>query len=176
MKRTILLLIVVVFAFISVVTTFAAPPERETFDFDFVYPMIDCGLASVGDFWIFNNEVGSGRIKYYYDKEGNLIKEKGHVNGTDHLFAEGYPETVVDGNYVSNWTTYVDSASGDYTFSHETGLDWHILLPGYGNIIHFSGMEDIQYDPDADEWVVIRQHGLQYFDLVPLCEYLAPPS
>ncbi len=50
------------------------------------------------------------------------------------------------------------------------------MLPGHGNIVHFAGVEDFQYDPDEDEWIIIKENGLRYVDLVPLCEYLAPPA
>ena len=121
MKRFTILLLVVVLAFVFVITAFAAPPEKETFEFDVVYPFFDCGLVGVGEFLIFNNEVGSGSLKTFYDNDGNLIKEKGHINGTDHLFVESNPDNVVAGKFATNWTTYVDPQTGTYTFSHEPG-------------------------------------------------------
>lgn len=168
------LTIVLAMTLVVVATAFAAPPERLVFDFDDVYPVDYCGEVGVGDFWIYNRSVGTARISNFFDEDGNWIKEKGHVNGTDHLFAEGYPDKVLDGTFVANWTALVDPLTGEYTFEHDSGNWWHINLPGYGNLVHVTGMESAQYDPDTQEWHTIHSAGLLYVDRVAVCEYLAP--
>ncbi|MCA9974176.1 MAG: hypothetical protein KC413_00445 [Anaerolineales bacterium] len=174
MKRITMLLILLMLVFVFAITAYAAPPERETFEYDVVYPFADCGVEGVGDFWLFNHEVGGGHFKRFYDNDGNFIKEIGHQSGTDNIFAEGYPDKVVTGQFAFNWMVQFDPETGEYTFSDQVGTWWHIMLPGYGNIVHFAGMEGFQYDPDADEWSLIKDNGLRYVDMAPLCEYLAP--
>lgn len=176
MKKLVLTLtIVLVMTLVVVATAFAARQDREIFEYDDIYPVDDCAEVGVGDFWIYNNEVGTVRIDFFQDKDGNLIKVKGHVNGTDHLFAEGYPDKVLDGSFVANWTDLVDPLTGEPTFSLASGNFWHINLPGLGNGVHITGMEKSWYDPETEEWHTLKRAGLEFVDRVAICEYLAPP-
>ena len=78
MKRFTVLLAVIVLVLLVVAVAFAAPPEKNYFDFDYTYPMVHCGdsppfYVGVGDFWIWNNEVGTGSYTEYFDKDGKLV-------------------------------------------------------------------------------------------------------
>lgn len=155
----------------AVAPAYAAPPVTETDTWDEIYPLFDCN--EVGrDFWILNNEVGSIVIKNFEDEDGNLIKQAAHVSGIDHLFVEGYPDTIVVGNFVVNWTTWVDPETGEWTFDHNAGNLWHINLPGTGNVFHWAGI--VNFDPSSGE--LIKEAGIRYEDWEPLCEYLDPSS
>jgi len=181
MKRFTVFLAVIVLVLLTVAVAFAAPPVTESFEYDDTYPMLYCGdgppfYVGVGDFWIWNNEVGEGSYTEFYDNDGNLVGAKGHVNGTDHLFAEGYPEHMLSGQFTNNWMTYFDPATGLYLYENSPSNWWNLHLPGYGNIIHFAGLEVYEYDNAIEDWHLIKDNGLRYFDLVALCEYLAPPG
>jgi hypothetical protein len=176
MKKLVLTFtLILVMSLVVVATAFAAYKDTVVEEYDEVYPVDYCGDVGVGDFWIYNNEVGTARLDYFYDNDGNLTRVKGHVNGTDHLFAEGYSDKVIDGTFVANWTDLVDPLTGEPTFSHNSGNWWHLNLPGYGNVVHITGMENYQYDPDTEEWYSIKWAGLEFVDRVAVCEYLAPP-
>ena len=174
-KITLIISIVLVLTLVVIGTAFAASKDTEVEEYDIFYEVDYCGDVGVGDFWIINNEVGKARFDYFYDNDDNLTRVKGHVNGTDHLFAEGYPDKVIEGTFVANWTDHVDPLTGVPTFSHNSGNWWHLNLPGYGNVVHIAGMENYRYDPDIDEWYSIKWSGLNHVDRVAVCEYLAPP-
>lgn len=82
---------------------------------------------------------------------------------------------MVAGHFAGNWKTNFDPETGVPTINVSSGSYWNIQLPGYGNVFKIVGMEVKKYDPDVDDWVVIKQAGLQTIDVVPICEYLLPP-
>lgn len=173
MKRFVSMLFALFITLAAVAPASAAPPVTETDTWDEVYPLFDCN--EVGrDFWIYDNEVGSEEYKYFTDEDGNLIKIKGHLSAIDHLFAEDYPDTVVVGNFVANWTMWWDPETGEPTLFHQAGNFWHINLPGYGNVLNLSGL--INFDPSTDDWEIIKEAGIRYLDFESLCEYLDPTS
>jgi hypothetical protein len=172
MKGLISLLIVFAMMLMVVSTALADSPDREIIYYDEDYELGYCGDFGAGDFWIRNHEVGTERIDYFFDADGNWVKTKGHMSGTDHLYVAG-SDKVVEGKYVRNWTASEDPETG-LVFVHQRGNWWHINLPGYGNVIHEAGFLDELYDPGTDEWYFIREAGLRSLNPVPLCEYLAP--
>lgn len=173
MNRLSSLLIVLVVSLVVVTTAFAAPPVRDTIEYVDDYGVVYCGDFGVGDFWISNNEIGTVRTDTFYDQDGNWSMEKGQWSGTAHLYVEG-SDKVVAGKFVFNWTAVEDPETG-LQLSHWPGNWWHINLPGYGNLVHFAGMENWEYDPRVDEWILIKEAGLRSVDWEFVCEYLAPP-
>jgi hypothetical protein len=175
MKRFTSMLFVLVITLVAVAPAYAAPPVTETFEYVDVYPFFNCNEFDRG-FWIFNNEVGTIKLKSFYDKDGNLMKEAGHVSGIDHFYAEGYPDNVIVGNFVANWTTWVDPETGEWALEHNAGNAYLITLPGYGNVFHIAGMFDQQYNPSTDEWEFLKEAGIRYEDWELICEYLDPST
>ena len=172
MKGLISVLTVVAMTLMVVATAFAATKEREIIHYDEDYELVYCGDFGAGDFWVRNHEVGTERIDYFFDADGNWIKTKGHVSGTDHLYIDG-SDKVVEGEYVMNWTAKEDPESG-LLYVHDRGNWWHINLPGYGNLLHFAGLDNSLYNPGTDEWFLLKEAGLRSVDVVFMCEYLAP--
>lgn len=46
-----------------VATVYAAPPVIEHFESDETFPLIDCGMVGVGDYWIYDHSVGDITLK-----------------------------------------------------------------------------------------------------------------
>ena len=176
MKRFTILFSVLLLIALTVSVAYAVPPEKETFEGIDEYPLFSCGDFGLGDFTVMLREEYSGFYSTHYDGDGNLVKEVGRVSGIDTLYVDGYPERAISGNYHLNWTLYPDPETGEWMLEHDSGLPWNIQLPGYGNLIHYSGTTSWLYDPAVGDWQAIKEAGLRYFDPVPLCEYLAPPA
>lgn len=162
MKRlSFVLLFVLVFPLLIAVPVSAAPPVFESGGFTEDSAVFD---VSPCDFEVRNYEVASYRQTSYFDNEGNLVRVRLHLSGTDRVYNAENPEFFLTGSYVGNGE--VDLETGEIVFA--TALPWHITAPGYGTVLVRAGRW-LRY-PDSqfagrDSFVIAS-------DIAQLCEAL----
>ena len=134
MKHAIVLMVVFVMMLVMVAPASAGPPEVITYEVDNIYVAYDNTLCP--GISISKHEIFTVRETLYYDKQGNLSRIKGHVDGIDSFYNTDNPGVVLSGHFVVNFE--VDPLTGE--FLSVTGVPFHITAPGYGTVLVQAGL------------------------------------
>jgi hypothetical protein len=139
---------------ITALPALADPPEFSTYELsgDFV-------LAECDGFDVIDEYAGTVHRTQFYDKGGELIRMKNHVDVWDRIY-----NSVTGYEVWSRWanTTFHDIPSGGYTIA---GVGWNVTVPGAGAVWFDAG--HCVYDPVTDEETCT---GNEQYDPEPVCE------
>jgi hypothetical protein len=125
---------------------------------------------------IMDNEVASGGITAYYNKDGNVTKVVGEWSGTDNLYTAAHPEIVLSGRFGWKWTG--TEFTGEYyeneplmRYYHWRGVGWNINAPGMPNLYHEVGTSFSDFE-DRENPIEVKRAGLRTVDIDGLCKAL----
>jgi hypothetical protein len=133
MKPTVFLMLVFVMMFVMVAPASAGSPIVETIEVDDDVVAYDNTLCP--GIVIRKHEVYTLRLTSYFDKQGNLNRIKGHVDGFDNFYNPANPDVVLSGHFVVNFE--IDLLTGE--IRPATGIPFHITAPGYGTVLVQAG-------------------------------------
>lgn len=138
-RRSYVLLLVLVFPLLFAAPVFAAPPVIEYGGFEEDSAVFD---ISPCDFEVRNYEVVSFRMTSFFDTQGDLLRIKMHISGTDYIYNPAYPDAGLSGSFSGN--AEVDLATGELVWA--SGVPWHITAPGYGTVLVRAGRWSVYPD------------------------------
>ena len=162
------LLVVCIITLASVIPALAAEPFVWTasYDNDHAY------VASCDDFRILEAYVADWTIHDYYDAEGNLDRQVGHVKASGTLYNSRNPEYFIE----YNTNTYKHIYEGGYRSKGTdtiVGTYYKLTLPGYGDIFMEIGRMIIAHNGDI--LFKAGQGDYSSGDIQAICAYLAGP-
>ena len=137
----------------------ANPPIRDEWSgyFESV-PLLDCG-----DYWIMSNELVGLSWIYFFDRDGNFIREIFMIDVVDDLYREGKPIHVPGHANVIVQAHYED---GEWLWEQRQGVFYRVNVPGYGDLMVQVG----RIMRDEDGFFFETPHA--EFEYGPLCDYL----
>jgi len=135
-------------------------------------PVVGLTIGSCGAFDILSDWNGLLQFTYYYDGDGNLVRQhlRYRILGQSRYYNSADPQLVVlggPGEIQNNRWDFTDS-----TVAY-SGVAWKITLPGYGTILFETGKTVF----DLTTGTIIHDTGhnqLNEQDFAALCEALTP--
>ena len=160
-RLSFVLLLVLVFPLLVAVPVSAAPPVFESGSFAEDSAVFD---VSPCDFEVRDYEVANIRQTSYFDNEGNLVRVKMHLSGTDRVYNAENPEFFLTGSFAGSGE--VDLETGELVFV--SSIPWQITAPGYGTVLVRAG----RWLHFPDDQVAGRNSFVIASDIAQLCEAL----
>lgn len=115
------------------------------------------------DYWILTNEFVEISWIYFFDQDGNWIREFFTITAVDDLYREGKPIHVSGSARVTAQAHYED---GEWLWEQRQGLFYKVTVPGYGDLVVETG----RIMRDEDGFFFETPHSGS--DYGPLCDYL----
>lgn len=127
------------------------------------------GYCEDQGFWVYEDVDIFYQGKNYFDKQGNLVKQRIHNTVEGVVFNESAPEMTLPYKNVA-YTDHYDAETDEVRI---TGLFALVTIPGYGNIFIDVGVVVYDYDTGT---VTFEAGKHQWWDgnVEAMCELLTP--
>ncbi len=144
----------------STVPAFAVPPDTVEMAWTEEYELFSCGDFDV---WLYNTN--DARITTHFDRDGNPLRVQIHQSGIDRVYNLDHPEKYLEGRL--NFNIQMDATTPvEFTNFSASGLNWQIIVPGYGRVFFGAGRLVVR------DGVPVVETGHPNYDAELLCTLL----
>ena len=150
--------------------TFAREPDvKRNYWLDDIGPVFMCD-----DFWIMTMSDWSLTTKWFYDKNGDLIKRTNHyVSKNAVFFNSENPEISYEGGGDTGFSevTFENGTPVEY---RERGIFYHIKGPSREKLVFIAGLGVYNFATDVFEQRGLVVYPVDFETQMKLCEYFSP--